>query len=73
MAESKGWNPIRFATEVRQEASKVTWTTWQETLITTIMVFVMVVLAGIFFYVVDTILRIAVDFLIVRMSLGFGA
>ncbi len=53
MADSKGTNPIRFASEVRQEARKVTWTTWRETLITTIMVFIMVLLAAGFFFVVD--------------------
>ncbi len=63
MAESKGFNPIRFATEVRQDASKVTWTTWQETLITTIMVFV----AATFFFTVDQLLSQGVRWI---LSLG---
>ncbi len=67
MAESKGLNPLRFATEVRQEGRKVTWTTWRETLITTIMVFVMVLLAAAFFFAVDSVLRFAVQF-----GLNFG-
>jgi preprotein translocase subunit SecE len=68
MAESKGLNPVRFATEVRQEAKKVTWTTWRETLITTIMVFVMVLLAAGFFFLVDS----ALQFL-VQLGLSVGA
>jgi preprotein translocase subunit SecE len=62
MSESKGFNPVRFATEVRQEARKVTWTTWRETLITTIMVFIMVTLAAIFFFLVDLALNAIVRF-----------
>lgn len=67
MAESKGLNPLRFATEVQQEAKKVTWTTWRETLITTIMVFVMVLLAAAFFFAVDSVLRF-----LVQLGLNFG-
>jgi preprotein translocase subunit SecE len=68
MSESKGINPVRFAGEVRQEARKVTWTAWRETLITTIMVFIMVALAAGFFFVVDLILNF-----IVRFGLSLGA
>jgi len=68
MAESKGANPIRFAQEVRQEARKVTWTTWPETVITTIMVFIMVVMAAAFFFLVDQVLSF-----IVRFGLSLGA
>lgn len=64
MADSKGTNPIRFATQVRQEASKVTWTPWRETLITTIMVFIMVLLAAGFFFVVDAVFNTVVRFVL---------
>ena len=46
-------NPIRFAQEVRAEARKITWTTRKETWITSVMVFIMVVIASAFFWIVD--------------------
>ncbi len=46
-------SPIKFAREVRDEARKVTWTTWKETWITSVMVFIMVVITAVFFVVVD--------------------
>tara|TARA_Y100001960_G_C14573481_1_gene777073 strand:+ start:228 stop:425 length:198 start_codon:yes stop_codon:yes gene_type:complete len=46
-------NPVQFVQEVRQEASKVTWPTRKETGISTVMVFVMVIIAAIFFMIVD--------------------
>ena len=52
-APKKPFNPMKFISEVRQEAKRITWTTRKETWITTVMVLIMVVLAGIFFYVVD--------------------
>jgi preprotein translocase subunit SecE len=61
-------NPSAFFRQVRQEAAKVTWPTRKETGITTLMVFVMVALAAIFFLVVDQILALAVRFI-----LGLGA
>jgi preprotein translocase subunit SecE len=45
--------PVQFAREVRAEARKITWTSWKETWITSIMVFIMVVVTAIFFLVVD--------------------
>ena len=49
-------NPIQFFREVRREVSKVTWPTWKETYLTTIMVFIMVALTVVFFFFVDTVL-----------------
>ena len=49
-------SPIEFLNEVRAEASKVTWPTRKETMITTAMVFLMVVVASIFFLVVDRVI-----------------
>nr|WP_209718308.1 MULTISPECIES: preprotein translocase subunit SecE [Asticcacaulis] len=49
----KPFNPAKFFTEVRQEARKITWTSRKETWITTVMVLLMVVLAGVFFFLVD--------------------
>ncbi len=42
-------SPVEFGRQVNAERKKVTWPTWKETWITTAMVFVMVVLASIFF------------------------
>ncbi len=56
MAKSKT-NPFEFMQQVRQETNKVTWPTRRETMITTIMVLIMVMLASIFFMGVDTVLR----------------
>lgn len=60
-------NPGAFIRQVRQEASKVTWPTRKETLVTTGMVFVMVFLASMFFFVVDFGIQNAVKFI---LSLG---
>ena len=58
-------NPLTFIQEVRQEVSKVTWPTWKEVWITTLMVLVMVTLASMFFLVTDQILG-----WLVRLVLG---
>ena len=39
-------NPLEFMQHVRQEATKVTWPTRRETMITTTMVMIMVAMAG---------------------------
>ena len=49
-------NPLKFLQEVRQEVGKVSWPTRQETLISTIMVLVFVVLASLFFLTADQII-----------------
>lgn len=51
-----GANPLKFFQEVRQEASKITWPTRNETLISTVMVLVMVILASVFFLAADQII-----------------
>jgi preprotein translocase subunit SecE len=59
-----GVNPLKFLQEVRQEVGKVTWPTRQETLVSTIMVLVMVIVASIFFLVADQIISWAVQFIL---------
>ncbi|WP_019647180.1 preprotein translocase subunit SecE [Novispirillum itersonii] len=49
-------NPGQFVRQVRQEVAKVTWPTRKEATISTIMVFVMVVVAALFFLLVDQVL-----------------
>jgi preprotein translocase subunit SecE len=53
-------SPFKFAQEVRSETNKVTWPSRRETVITTIMVFVMVGLASIFFFFADQLIRLVV-------------
>jgi preprotein translocase subunit SecE len=50
-------SPIQFFQEVRREMSKVTWPSWKETWLTTMMVFIMVGLTMVFFAVVDMVLQ----------------
>lgn len=48
--------PALFVRQVRQEVAKVAWPTRKEATISTAMVFVMVVVASLFFLVVDQLL-----------------
>jgi len=58
---------LQFYQEVRREGGKVTWPTWKETWLTTVMVLIMVSLVMIFFAVVDLVLGYGV-----RLLLGIG-
>lgn len=55
-------NPAEFLRQVRQEVSKVTWPTRREAWISTGMVLLMVVLAAMFFFVIDQIMALGVRF-----------
>ena len=57
-------NPFEFLKEVRAEASKVTWPTRRETMITTVMVFIMVAVSSVFFLAADQIIRLIVTFIL---------
>jgi len=57
-------NPFVFLQQVRSEAAKIVWPTRKETVISTVMVFVMVVLASLFFLVADQILSLGVSYLL---------
>jgi preprotein translocase subunit SecE len=61
-------SPFKFLQEVRTEGQKVTWPTRRETAITTMMVFIMAGLAGIFFFLADQVIR-----MLVTLLLGFGS
>ena len=56
--------PIQFFLEVRREMSKVTWPTWKETWLTTVMVFIMVGITMLFFLVVDYLLGAGVQWVL---------
>jgi preprotein translocase subunit SecE len=60
-------SPIKFMQEVRAETQKVTWPTRRETAITTVMVFIMVAIASVFFLISDQIIRF-----LVTLVLGIG-
>ena len=57
-------NPFEFIQDVRSEAAKVTWPSRRETMITTLMVLIMVVLAAVFFVAVDEIIHFVVSLLL---------
>ncbi|MDH5488361.1 MAG: preprotein translocase subunit SecE [Rhodospirillaceae bacterium] len=61
-------SPAQFIEEVRRETSKVTWPTRKEAGISTTMVFIMVILAAAFFFIVDQVLAVGV-----KAILGIGA
>ena len=61
-------SPAQFIRQVRQETAKVTWPTRKETAVTTMMVFIMVALAAVFFLIVDQVFSY-----IVGLVLGIGS
>ena len=56
-AKKRKTNVFEFFQQVRAEASKVTWTTRNETIVSTIMVLIMVTFAAIFFFLTDQVLN----------------
>ena len=60
-------NPAQFVRQVRQEINIITWATKRETMIASFTVFVMVLIASAFFFLVDLLLSN-----IVQILLGFG-
>ena len=61
-------NPLNFMREVREEVGRVSWPTRRETVITTIMVFIMAIAAAIFFMLADQVIS-----KLVKVVLGFGS
>jgi preprotein translocase subunit SecE len=57
-------NPFNFLQQVRDEVSKVSWPSRNETGITTLMVVVMAFLAALFFLLADQIMGWGVGFLL---------
>lgn len=60
-------NLLQFFQQVRSETSKVTWPTRRETAVTTLMVFIMVAFATVFFFLADVVLSKGV-----ALVLGIG-
>ena len=69
-APKRKTSPAQFAGEVRAEARKITWTTRKETWITSVMVFIMVVLASLFFTAVDGGIGFAINQLLKLATAG---
>ena len=61
-------SPAKFIQEVQQETRKVTWPSRKETVTTTIMVFIMVVIVSVFLSLADYIIGNGM-----RLILGGGA
>ena len=55
---------LQFFREVRAEARKISWTSRRETWVTSVMVFIMILLTAFFFVVVDIGLRIMMQFIL---------
>src|ERR1700761_5602862 len=52
---------VQFLREVDAERRKVTWTTWKETWITSVMVGIMVVLTAVFFFTIDWVMGMGIS------------
>ncbi len=61
-------SPVEFLQQVRSEGTKVTWPTRKETTITTIMVFVMAIVASLFFLAVDQVIGFAIRTILTRVG-----
>ncbi|MDD7910602.1 MULTISPECIES: preprotein translocase subunit SecE [Pseudovibrio] len=57
-------NPFTFLQQVRSETAKVTWPTRRETVITTVMVFIMVFLAALFFLAADQLMSFVISYVL---------
>ena len=60
--------PVKYVGQVRQEARRVVWPGWPEVWKTTILVMILFILMGIFFFFVDWVLAN-----VVQLVLGIGA
>ena len=57
-------NPIIFFKQVRQEIAKITWPTKKETMMTSLMVIVMSVIAAMFFLAADGMIAFCVGLIL---------
>ena len=65
----KPFDPVKFYNEVRAEARKVTWTSWKETRITSVMVGIMEVVTTLFFFTVDGVFGLGMNW-ILKLTAG---
>ena len=57
-------NPAQFVRQVRQEINRITWASRRETMVASLSVFVMALIASIFFLLVDLMLSNIVQYLL---------
>ena len=57
-------NPAQFVRQVRQEINRITWASRRETMFASLSVFVMALIASVFFLLVDLMLSSVVQFLL---------
>ena len=60
-------NPAQFVRQVRQEINRITWASKRETMFASLSVFVMALIASVFFFLVDLLLS-----KVVQILLSFG-
>ncbi len=60
-APKKRTTPGQFWNEVRAEARKITWTSWKETWITSVMVGIMILITAVFFLAIDGVLNVLIQ------------
>lgn len=57
-------NPVQFIQQVRAEVGKITWPGRREVVLTTVMVFLMAIVAATFFFLVDLGIRTALEIIL---------
>ena len=57
-------NPIKFIQDVKQEAFKVSWPSWKETLQGALMVFAMALVMSLLFLLLDQVLKLFLELLL---------
>ena len=57
-------SPIEYLRQVRAEIKKITWPTRQETTVSTIAVFIMVVIAAVFLFAADQLMAFVVKLIL---------
>ncbi len=67
--DKKRVSPVQFLREVRAEGRKVSWTSWKETWITSVMVGIMVVFTALFFFGLDTALNLGMTG-VLKLAMG---
>lgn len=63
----KKTSPLEFFRQVRSEVKKVSWPTRKETWISSVAVFIMVLIASIFLFLADQVIAV-----IIRFIMSFG-
>ncbi|QFU07616.1 preprotein translocase subunit SecE [Rhodobacteraceae bacterium THAF1] len=57
-------NPFQFIQQTRAEIAKVVWPSRREVVLTTVMVFIMASLFAVFFFFVDFLIRMGLEFVL---------